>query len=257
MFNNKYSKLLTIILVIVIVVIVGLLGYFAYDIYKKNEYDNDSKEAAGRFEEELNRIVNKTTGTIIDDTNSSENIQANTVIDTPGGIDVNAVLDNNTVDNNNTNNGGNSGNNGNSSSNGVITKTKEGYDVIGLIEIPKTNIKYPIIKQEDVSINSLNVAICNLYGELNKTGQTAVLVGHNFRNGTFFSNNSKLVKGDKIYITDSTGKKITYRVTKKYETSSGDFDYATRQVAENKREISLSTCTNDSKKRLIIWAEDE
>ena len=42
MFNNKYSKLLTIILVIVIVVIVGLLGYFAYDIYKKNEYDNDS-----------------------------------------------------------------------------------------------------------------------------------------------------------------------------------------------------------------------
>ena len=100
MFNNKYSKLLTIILVIVIVVIVGLLGYFAYDIYKKNEYDNDSKEAASRFEEELNRIVNKTTGTIIDDTNPSENIQANTVIDTPGGIDVNAVLDNNTVDNN-------------------------------------------------------------------------------------------------------------------------------------------------------------
>ncbi len=254
MFNNKYSKLLTIILIIVIIIIVGLLGYFAYDIYKKNEYDIDSKEAASRFEEELNRILNKTTGTIIDDTNPSENIQANTIIDNPGGIDVNAVLDNNTVDNNNTNNGGNSGD---SSNNGVITKTKEGYDVIGLIEIPKTNIKYPIIKQEDVSINSLNVAICNLYGELNKVGGNAVLVGHNFRNGTFFSNNSKLVKGDKIYITDSTGKKVTYIVTKKYETSSGNFDYATRQVAEGKREISLSTCTNDSKKRLIIWAEDE
>lgn len=255
MFNNKYSKLLTIILVVVIVIIVGLLGYFAYDVYKKNEYDRDSKEAASRFEEELNRIVNKTTGAIIDDTNPSENIQANTT-DNPGGIDVNAVLDNNTVDNNNTTNGGNSSN-GSSSNSGTITKTKEGYDVIGLIEIPKTNIKYPIIKQEDVSINSLNVAICNLYGELNKIGGNAVLVGHNFRNGTFFSNNSKLTKGDKIYITDSTGKKVTYRVTKKYETSSGDFDYATRQVAEGKREISLSTCTNDSKKRLIIWAEDE
>lgn len=255
MFNNKYSKLLTIILVVVIVIIVGLLGYFAYDVYKKNEYDRDSKEAASRFEEELNRIVNKTTGAIIDDTNPSENIQANTT-DNPGGIDVNAVLDNNTVDNNNTTNGGNSSN-GSSSNSGTITKTKEGYDVIGLIEIPKTNIKYPIIKQEDVSINSLNVAICNLYGELNKIGGNAVLVGHNFRNGTFFSNNSKLTKGDKIYITDNTGKKVTYRVTKKYETSSGDFDYATRQVAEGKREISLSTCTNDSKKRLIIWAEDE
>lgn len=254
MFNNKYSKLLTIILVVVIVIIVGLLGYFAYDVYKKNEYDSDSKEAASRFEEELNRIVNTITGPVIDNTIPSENIQANTIIN-PGGIDVNAILDNNTVDNNTTN-GGNSSN-GSSSNSGTITKTKEGYDVIGLIEIPKTNIKYPIIKQEDVSINSLNVAICNLYGELNKIGGNAVLVGHNFRNGTFFSNNSKLTKGDKIYITDSTGKKVTYRVTKKYETSSGDFDYATRQVAEGKREISLSTCTNDSKKRLIIWAEDE
>ena len=129
--------------------------------------------------------------------------------------------------------------------------------MIGTIEIPKTNIKYPIIKQEDVSINSLNVAICNLYGELNKLGGNAVLVGHNYRNGTFFSNNKKLEKGDKIYITDSTGKKVTYVIYKKYETSTGDFDYATREVAEDKREISLSTCTDDTKKRLIIWAEEQ
>lgn len=243
MFNNKYSKLLTIILVVVIIAIIGLLGFFVYDVYKKNTIDNESREAVSRFEEELNRIVN-TTGVIETPTNTQSDINTET-----SGIDLNAILDGNTTSTNtNTSTSG--------SSSGTTTKYK-GYDVIGTIEIPKTNIKYPIIKQDDVSINSLNVAICNLYGELNQLGGNAVLVGHNYRNGTFFSNNKKLEKDDKIYITDSTGKKVTYVIYKKYETSTGDFDYATREVDENKREISLSTCTDDSKKRLIIWAVEE
>jgi len=231
MFNNKYSKALTIVLIIVIIIIIGLLALLGYDVFKKYTIESQSQEAVGKFEDNLNKFN-------VEDTNSEVNIVDNVV---NPDIDLNAIVEDNTSSN--SNNGGNK-------------VTYQGYEVIGTIEIPATDIKYPIIKQEDVGINSLKVAICNLYGELNKPGENAVLVGHNYRNGTFFSNNKKLEKGDKIYITDSSGNKVTYVVYKKYETGTGDFEYATRDVGD-KREISLSTCTDDSKKRLIIWAAEE
>lgn len=237
MFNNKYSKLLTVILIIVIVAIIGLLAFLGYDVFKKYTIESESEEAVGKFEEELNRIDAITT-----DTNTI------TEVINPD-IDINNLIMNDTTTNTTDNNNG-------SGENSESTVQYKGFDVIGTIEIPETDVKYPIIKQDDVSINSLEVAICNLYGELNEPGSNAVLVGHNYRNGTFFSNNKKLEKGDKIYITDNSGKKVTYVIYKKYETSTGDFTYATRDVG-NKREISLSTCTDDSKKRLIIWAAEE
>ncbi len=228
MFNSKYSKLLTTVLIIVIIAVIALLAFLGYDVYKKYSIEAESGEAVSRFENEIAKI----------DTNSTkENIIENAV---DPNIDLNSIVNTST----NSNGGGNK----------VMYK---GYEVIGIIEIPKTNIKYQIIKSSDVSKESLKVAICNLYGNLNEVGGNAVLVGHNYRNGTFFSNNKKLSKGDKIYITDNSGKKVTYIINKKYETGTGDFDYATRKVDANKRHISLSTCTDDSKKRLIIWASEE
>ena len=101
----------------------------------------------------------------------------------------------------------------------------------------------------------MEVAIVMLYGVgLNKEGNT-VIVGHNYRNGGFFGDNKKLEIGDKIYITDNAGKKVEYTIYNKYITTDVDFSYATRDT-NGKREISLSTCTNDSEKRLVIWAKE-
>ena len=41
-----------------------------------------------------------------------------------------------------------------------------------------------------------------------------------------------------------------------YETSAEDSDFIMRET-NGKREISLSTCTDNSKGRLIIWAVEE
>lgn len=236
MFNSKYSKLLTVVLIIVIIAIIILLVFLGFDVFKKYTIESASSDAVDRFEEKINQIKEEETNTQIE--NTTTNVIYNPSVDLSGD------------ENQNTS----SGENNSSSGDSVMY---EGYEVIGTIEIPATNIKYPIIKQDDVGINSLKVAICNLYGELNEPGSNAVLVGHNYRNGTFFSNNKKLEKGDKIYITDNSGNRVTYIIYRKYETSTGDFDYATRAIDENKREISLSTCTDDTKKRLIIWAEEE
>ena len=98
---------------------------------------------------------------------------------------------------------------------------------------------------------------------LNKVGNT-VIMGHNYRNGTFFSDLYKLANNDEIYITDESGTRIKYLVYNIYETGAEDFDYATgaedfdyasRDTA-GKREISLSTCTDDVNGRIIIWAKE-
>jgi len=129
----------------------------------------------------------------------------------------------------------------------------KGYQMIGTIQIPKTKVKAPIV--DKVTVNSISAAAAYLYGPgLNKEGNT-VIVAHNYRNGTFFSNNKKLVVGDKIYITDSTGKKVEYKIYKTYITDEMDFSYATRNT-NGRREISLSTCTTDASKRLVIWARE-
>ena len=218
MFNNKYSKTLSVILVIVIIAIIGLLIYFGIDVYRKFYIEEASGDAVHEFQNKVNEINNN-------------NLVDNTVLNDVGGMDLNSLYQNTTT----------SGSN--NSGTGV---TYMGYDVIGTIEIPAIDIEYP-----------LNVAIVMLYPSnigLNEVGNT-VLAGHNYRNGTFFSNNKRLQDGDKIYITDTSGERVEYAVTKKYETSTSDSSYMSRDT-NGKRELSLTTCTDDTTRRLIIWAEE-
>lgn len=79
------------------------------------------------------------------------------------------------------------------------------------------------------------------------------IVGHNYRNTKFFSKVPTLEKGDVIEITDSAGKTLRYSVYNKYEVVPEDLS-CTSQLTDGKKEITLITCTNDSKKRVIVKA---
>lgn len=230
MFNSKYSKTLTAILIIVIILIVGLLIFFGIDVYRKYYIETAAGEAVGEFQNKVNQIQTKP---------PEENIILNDV--TPN-VDLNTIYQNTT------------NNNSSQSGSGV---TYMGFDVIGTIEIPAIDIKYPIIPEYQNGLKALNVGIVVLYpagDKINQVGNT-VFAGHNYRNGTFFSNNKKLKNGDKVYITDTSGEKVTYEIYHKYETSTSDSEYMNRDT-KGKREISLSTCTDDTKRRLIIWAKE-
>ena len=235
MLNSKYSKVLTIILIIAIVVIIGLLIFVGLDWYKAYSTGKDTQNSLEQFN---SYIENQNNG------QSDYNIANNT--------DINQMGDNNIIEEP----GENiieepSNNNENTNSNGL---TYKGMKVAGVIEIPKTNVKYNVL--DDPSAKAMEVGITIIYGPgLNQTGNT-VLAGHNYRNGTFFSNNNKLSSGDKIYITDLSGKKVSYTIYKKYKTDPNDFSYATRNT-NGKREISLTTCTDDSSARIIIWAKED
>lgn len=235
MLNSKYSKVLTIILIIAIIAIIGLLVFVGLDWYKAYTTGADSDDALEQF------------NSMIENTQINKPI-VNGNVDNPN-LNLNNELINEPIGgNSNTNTNGNG-----SSSGGNKGQTYKGFNVIGKIEIPKIKLEYVVL--EEATIPAMEASIGKLYGPgINEPGNT-VLAGHNYKNGTFFSNNSKLSNGDKIYLTDMQGKKVTYEIYKKYITTPEEFDYAVRDT-NGKREVSLTTCTNDTKSRLIIWAKE-
>lgn len=140
------------------------------------------------------------------------------------------------------------------SSSSSTKQTYKGFGVLGTMEIPATNFRYPVL--EKVTKKSIETAVAFLYGSgLNQPGNS-VIIGHNYRNGLFFSNNKKLNVGDKIYITDNAGNKLTYTIYNRFETTPEDTSFYQRDTG-GKPEVTLSTCTDDSSARLIIFAKAE
>ena len=221
--DSKYSKLLTVILIIVVVGVVILLGFLGFDVYKKFTTKKEVAQMLEQYDTALNTVSN-------DSTNSSDELPD--VIAEPSQNDI-----------------------GNSNGSQTARVTYKGYNVEGKIEIPAINLEYPIL--EKTTPSSIEVAVAIMYSAngLNQPGNT-VIAGHNYRNGSFFGNNDKLKLGDKIYITDNSGTKIKYNIYNIYETSPDDSDFIMRDT-NGKREVSLSTCTDNSKARLIIWAVEE
>lgn len=148
-------------------------------------------------------------------------------------------------------------------SNANVTKTKEksaaGYTYVvdGRIEIPKIKVDYPILsgetKSEQETESLLKISPLKFHGpEINEVGNYCI-VGHNYRNSKFFSKVPTLQNGDIIRITDMSGKVVEYSVYSKYNVLPTDVS-CTSQETNGKKEITLITCTNDSKERVIVKA---
>lgn len=227
MFNNsKYGNLLTIILIVAIVAIIGVVGIIGYRMYNTYYTEKGATQAAAQFEQSLQNNISG-------NNNNNLEINNNTKIDITGVGESSAT-----------------GNNSSSQS----TTTYKGFTVVGTIQIPAINLKYPIL--EKLSPKSLKTSVVLMYTAqgLNNEGNS-VIIGHNYRNGTMFSNVDKLKTGDYIYITDTTGRKVRYQIYNMYRASGSESDYIARNT-NGKREISLSTCTDDSKARTIVLARE-
>lgn len=222
MFKSKYSNFLTIILVVAIVFVIVMISILAVSVYKRHKNEKDAEDAISRFE---------------------NNIDVNTNTNTSGGT---GLIEQNIITNNTTS--------GSSSQEGTRQVTYfNNFVMIGYIEIPKINIKYPILEKETVA--SLEKSVAVRYPDsaiLNEPGNV-VIVGHNYRNGQFFSNLEKVATGDMVKITDTKGQTLIYTIYEKYETTPEDVAYITRNVGDN-TEITLVTCTDDSNARIIVKA---
>lgn len=238
MFRSKYNSFLTVLLIIIIIAVLGLLGYIGYNVFKNYSITKGASEYVESFVGEVetdNRNVIGTEGNIVgsDVENKTENVDISEVDVSSGNTTTQATTP-------------------------AKKKTQyKGFDTVGTIQIPSINVNYPVLAK--TTKKSLETSVAVLYpdnAELNQEGNV-VIVGHNYRNGTFFSNNKKLKIGDKINITDLYGKKITYVIYNIFEANQNDTSFYNRDT-NGKKEITLSTCTDASNDmRLIVEAKEQ
>ena len=121
----------------------------------------------------------------------------------------------------------------------------KGYKIEGIIEIPKINIKYPII--DHTNEETMKVSITKFWGpQANEIGNYTV-AGHNNKDGTMFGKTKYLQIGDKIKLTNLKNETIEYSI-------DPDDVSCVESVENGTREITLITCTNGHKNRLVTKA---
>ena len=125
------------------------------------------------------------------------------------------------------------------------------YYTIGVINIPSISVNYPILSTYTDEL--LKIAPCKFHGpNPNEVGNLCI-AGHNYKNSKFFSKVPTLELGDKIEITDLSGRMLTYTIYDKFIVNPDELE-CTSQLTNGKKEITLITCTNDNKQRHIIKA---
>ena len=145
----------------------------------------------------------------------------------------------------------------------TVYKTESGqeYYTVATINIPSINCHYPILNTTTDEL--LKISPTRFWGpeedrgcdDANEVGNFCI-VGHNYRNSKFFSKVINLVEGNIIELTDTkTGNTVEYVVYDKYVVDPSDVS-CTSQRTNGLREITLITCTNDSKKRVIVKARE-
>ena len=126
-----------------------------------------------------------------------------------------------------------------------------GYTLLGKINIPKIGFKSVVIKENTYRAMDLGVVIS--YGvSLNEPGGF-IISGHNYRgNSIFMYNIRNLNSGDKIYITDSSGRELEYTVYEKLRYFNPSDNSLYKKF--DGYHLILVTCENDGNSRIVVKA---
>ena len=131
----------------------------------------------------------------------------------------------------------------------VTTSDGNTYQTDGVFEYPKLGINYSVLSSESESL--LKVSLCKYWGpKPNEIGNYCI-VGHNYRSGKMFGKLKNAEVGDKVKMTDLTGRILTYVVYNKYVVEPTDVS-CTSQLTDGKKELTLITCTQYGARRLVV-----
>ena len=130
--------------------------------------------------------------------------------------------------------------------------SKEG--VIGVVEIPSLNIRYPIY--EGVGAEQLNAGIGHMDTTTEPCGQgNCVLAGHNgSRKGVFFTYLCNVELGAKVTITTKDHVSHTYSV--KETKIVNPYDSWVTEESETEL-LTLFTCANHGTNRFVVKCEPD
>lgn len=136
-------------------------------------------------------------------------------------------------------------NKGNKNNNSA-TKNQE---VIGILKISSINLKAPIVNGEE----NLNYVVAKYKNSPNfgENGNT-ILAAHNNMKGSIFRNLYKVKIGDTVEV-QKDNEVFKYQITQREIVKPNDPSLLTQDLS--KKEITLITCTNRAKQRLILKGE--
>lgn len=209
-----------------------LFSYYIYAEYDRNKSEEVSKEILAEIKEQVDTTVKK-----------DENDKIVVILEVPGtqedNEDKTENQNNNQTKTNNTK---------------IDTKTytsKDGvkYTTEAILKIPKINIEYPVLSATSDAL--LFVSLNKYWGpQPNEVGNYCI-VGHYYENGKMFGKLHKLKNGDKAELTDLSGNTLKYQVYNKYVVEP-THTRCTSQLTDGRKELTLITCTNGGKQRLVV-----
>ena len=134
----------------------------------------------------------------------------------------------------------------------TFSQNGQNFTIIGMIEIPKIDIFYPIISESNDEL--LKISPCRMAGPMPNENGNLCIAGHNYDNYKFFSRLTNLNENDEIKIYNIDGTMVSYNVDEIYEVLSNDLS-PLEQSDASKKQVTLITCNNfSSNYRIIVKA---
>ncbi|MBO5349424.1 MAG: sortase [Clostridia bacterium] len=126
-----------------------------------------------------------------------------------------------------------------------------GFDVTAKLIIPKINLETYILN--DYLENGMKVCASKFWGpEPNEIGNFCI-AGHNYEKENMFNHLIDLEIGDELYLLDNKNGKVLYKIYDIYKVKPENVE-PLNQETNGKRVVTLITCVNFSKNRLIVQA---
>lgn len=135
----------------------------------------------------------------------------------------------------------------------ITTSDGKKYATEAVFEYPKLGISYPVLSDENDKL--LKVSLCKYWGPNPNCIGNYCIVGHNYKSGKMFGKLSMATMGDEVTLTDLSGNKIKYSIYNIYTVEPTDVS-CTSQLTNGKMELTLITCTNYGKQRLVVKARE-
>lgn len=209
-----------------------LFSYYIYAEYDRNKSEEVSKEILAEIKEQVDTTVKK-----------DENDKIVVILEVPG------TQENNEDKTENQNNNQTKTNNTKIDTKTYTSKDGVKYTTEAILKIPKINIEYPVLSVTSDAL--LFVSLNKYWGpQPNEVGNYCI-VGHYYENGKMFGKLHKLKNGDKAELTDLSGNTLKYQVYNKYVVEPTD-TRCTSQLTDGRKELTLITCTNGGKQRLVV-----
>ena len=138
-------------------------------------------------------------------------------------------------------------------SNKYVTQSGATYTTEAVLNIPSLGINYPVLS--DTSEELVKISLNKFWGPSPNTVGNYCIVGHNYKNKKMFGKLADIKNGDIVELTDNSGKTIKYAVYNKYVVNPEDVA-CTSQLTNGNKEVTLITCTNYGKQRLVVKARE-